>query len=284
MLRLLVNGIILLFISLPSVTLANVAITSPLGSKVIYSEKKIGKEFDPDAWGRLSFENNGHVIDLSIKDRYFTTGGSPKLSPSGKYLVVYSVSGGYAEFPDGSRKYTDKAYCSVIDMRNGCFVSDWDGEACGYDWIKNKDILSSSDEPGAEIFDFLSLRPTIKDVNNTFASLHKDEIKDYLRCDAPSKLNINEYQKLSRVNASAKSIVTPSISSYLNGISKTGVIKVKSYLFSEPKKSAQLKSYLIPGDKVKVLNKSVDEQWVNIGYVKASGEPLIAWIRSSDLD
>ena len=93
--------------------------------------------------GKILFSNKNYSANLSRDDRFYIEDGSSKVSPSGKYLIVNSVSGGTIEFGDGTSKYTEMAYCSVVDMSNGCIVSDWDGEACGYTWTEGKDVLAS---------------------------------------------------------------------------------------------------------------------------------------------
>ncbi|MDA5490166.1 hypothetical protein [Yersinia kristensenii] len=122
------------------------------------------------------------------------------MSPSGRYLIVNSVSGGNVEFGDGTSKYSDRAYCSIVDMDNGCIVSDWDGEACGYTWVGNKDVLASSEEVGADIFDFNSMRPSINKMKNKLSSMDAKRASNMLRCDSLSKENINNYQQLAKEN------------------------------------------------------------------------------------
>jgi len=259
---------------------ADVEISSPLGTKLIFSDKKIGEKFDQSAWNKLFFSNNQHTIELSMEGRYFTEDSSfAKLSPSGKYIVITSVDYGYVEDADGEKTFRDKAYCNVIDMRDGCIVSEWDGLACSYDWKKDKDILSSSDEEGAETFDFLLQRAEIRKAVNNMKSLDDNHIKDYLRCDMPKKDNINIYQKLIKENKKAKPLVIPAIKSYLSSIKEVKALEKKSFLYASPDNNSKLKSYLIAGDKVKIINKSEDNQWLNVAYIKANGDPLIAWIK-----
>lgn len=150
--------------------------------------------------GAKFFSNKNYSADLSRDDRFYIEDGSSKVSPSGKYLIVNSVSGGTVEFGDGTSKYTERAYCSVIDMSNGCIVSDWDGEACGYTWTEGKDVLASSEEVGADIFDFNTMRPSIIKMKDKLSSLDARGASNFLRCDAPSIENIDKYQQLAREN------------------------------------------------------------------------------------
>ena len=263
---------------------ADVVLLSPLGNKIIFSQEKVGEHYDQDSWGKLLFEKNNHVFDLSWSDRYYNASTPSLMSPSGNYLIVYSVSGGYVDVGEGKMKYTDRAYCSVVDMRDGCIISDWSGWACSYKWKRNEDVLSSSEDVGADTFDFISARPAIKKVVNKMALLDHNDIQDYLRCDAPGKENINIYQQLIRENKKARSLVISSIKSYLSRVSEFGTIKVKSFIYTYPDNNSKTKSYLIAGDKIKILGRSEDNQWANIAYIKASGDPLIAWIQSSNLN
>jgi len=157
---------------------------------------------------------------------------------------------------DGKREYIDKAHCSVVDMKNGCFVSDWEGEVCGYDWKKNEDVLASSNSPGAETFDFLSFRPTINGIKDNLSLLNETTVENYLRCDTPDKENINVYQELIKVNKASKRLTSESIVKYLDGISTEGIIAKKTNLFSASVNNSQTKAYLVLCDKVKVIEKS----------------------------
>ncbi|MEA9393395.1 hypothetical protein SJI19_23145 [Acerihabitans sp. TG2] len=273
--------IILLSITLSPVAVSDVIIRSPFGTKLIFSEKKSGKNYDADAWGKLSFKGHGETIDLGIDGRYFTESASSHVSPSGKYLVVNSISGGYLYSADGTKKYVDRAYCSVIDMEKGCYISDWTGGACGYDWRENEDILENS--PGSDTFDFLSFRPRIKHVKDNLSSLYTATVKVYLRCDAPDQTNINTYQELIKVNKKAKPLTTKYITKYLSSITTEKTIITKSYLFSSPDNNNQTKAYLVSGDKIKVIQNSPDNKWVNMGYINAKGTPLIAWVMADAL-
>ena len=123
---------------------ADIVIKSPEGGGVTFSQEKKGEHYDNNSWGNITFSRHNYSADLSRSDRYYVEDGSSRVSPSGKYLIITSVSGGYVEFGDGTSKYTDRAYCSVVDMTNGCIVSDWDGEACGYTWVGSQDVLANS--------------------------------------------------------------------------------------------------------------------------------------------
>ncbi len=195
-----------------------------------------------------------------------------------------SVSGGDVEFGDGVKKYTDKAYCSVVDMTNGCIVSDWDGEACGYSWVGNKDILASSGDVNADKFDFQSMRPMINKTIDDFSGIDEREVANMLRCDSPSKENINTYQRMTKENKKAKGIVLKSISEYLRKITEISTVKTKSNLFTFPNDNNKTSAYLIPGDKIKIIQTSPDNKWVNIGYINTKGSPLISWIKTDTLE
>jgi hypothetical protein len=258
-----------------------VMIDSPLGTKLIFSEKQSGKYSEPYSWKKLTFKGYGETIDLSINERYFTEDGASKVSPSGRYIVINSVSGGYLYSEKDERKYVDRAYCSVVDMRNGCYVSDWDGEACGFNWKKNQDVLENS--IGTESFDFLSLRPKIKNIKDNPSSLKVNTVRNFLRCDAPDRGNINIYQRIMQENKPSKLITSQYILKFLSDINLEKTIKIKSYLFSSPENQHLTKAYLVPGDKVKVIQFSPDSKWVNIGYIGEKGNPLIVWVMADSL-
>lgn len=60
-------------------------------------------------------------------------------------------------------------------------------------------------------------------------------------------------------------------------------IKNKSALFFEPKESSKSKAYLIPGDRVRIIQETPDGKWINIGYVNKNRRPLITWIETINL-
>lgn len=265
------------------VSYANVTIQSPTGGNITFSLKKKGEHYDDNSWGKIFFSNHSYSADLSRDDRTYIEDGSSKVSPSGKYLIVNSVSGGIVEFGDGSSKYADRAYCSVVDMSNGCIVSDWDGEACGYTWTGGKDVLADSESAGADVFDFNSMRPSINKMNNTLSSLDIRRASNMLRCDAPSKENIDKYQQLANENEKAKKIVINAISDYLHSIENGASINSKAYLFTNPDSNTQTKAYLVPGDKIKIIQYSPDNKWINIGYINSKGMPLVAWVKADSV-
>jgi len=227
----------------------------------------------------LQFIANGKLLDLSRDERYYIEDGSSRVSPSGNYLVINSVSGGYVNTGE-EKKYTDRAYCSVVDMRNGCVVSDWDGEACGYDWLKGEDILAESESEGANTFNFISARPSITKIKKPLLSITSYEISNTLRCDQPSVKNIMFYQTLMIKNPNAKEIISTEIVNYFNSLKKVLVLNKKTLLYTLPSDDAKGKGYLISGDKVKLIQETPDKKWINIGYINPKGIPLITWIRN----
>lgn len=276
--------VIILAIFTTNVSYADIEIKSPEGGRLIFSQEKKGEHYENNSWGKIVFSRNAYTADLSRSDRYYIENGSSKPSPSGKYLIVTSVSGGYVEFGDGVKKYTDKAYCSIVDMTNGCIVSDWDGEACGYSWVGNKDVLASSGDVNADKFDFQSMRPMLNKTIDDFSGIDEREVANMLRCDSPSKENINTYQRMTKENKKAKEIVLKSISEYLSKITEISTVKTKSNLFTFLNDNNKTSAYLIPGDKVKIIQTSPDSKWVNIGYINAKGFPLISWIKTDTLE
>ncbi|MEB7545986.1 hypothetical protein [Klebsiella grimontii] len=93
-----------------------------------------------------------------------------------------------------------------MDMTNGCIVSDWDGEACGYSWVGNKYVLASSGDVNADKFDFQSMRPMINKTIDDFSGIDEREVANMLRCDSPSKENINTYQRMTKENKKRKEL------------------------------------------------------------------------------
>ncbi|EAU6968643.1 hypothetical protein EIM95_23205 [Salmonella enterica] len=168
-------------------------------------------------------------------------------------------------------------------MSNGCIVSDWDGEACEYTWVEGKDVLASSEEVGADIFDFNSMRPSIIKMKDKLSLLDARGVSNFLRCDAPSIENIDKYQQLARENKSNKKIALDAILSFLHSRKEESSVIERASLFAAPNNSSQTKNYLIPGDKIKVIQYSSDRKWVNVGYINPKNIPLITWIKSDTI-
>jgi hypothetical protein len=266
-------------------TLSNVIIKSPNGNSIEFRQSKTGKHYDPDAWGELLFHKSGKILDLTRSDRYYTEDGSTKVSPSGNYIVVNSISGGELDSDDGNKQYFDKAYCSVIDMRTGCIVSDWDGEACGYHWAKDKDQLTSYDENDIDKFDFQSMKPTLNKIKTPYASLGLKNIENMMRCDALGAENIDSYLELSKKNTKSKHLIENGIIEYIRTLKKTVSIKnEKLFLYTSPNKNSKTKKYLIMGDTVGVIQYSEDKLWIRVGYVSSANKPLVTWIKTIDIN
>lgn len=263
---------------------SDIEVKSQNGNSAIFSQPKYGDNIEPDAWSKLIFNLNGKKIDLSRTERYYTEDGSSKVSPSGNYLVVNSVAGDYLDSGDNAKKYISKAYCSVIDMRNGCIVSDWDGEACGYQWAKSKDILSGSDDNDADTFDFLSMKPAVRKIETSYSTLKTMDANNLMRCDKINSENVDDYQILSHKSKEIERVVLNGILDYINKLDASSSINTsKSYLYSSPDESSITKAYLVAGDKVKVIQFSQNKKWVKVGYVSPKGKPLVKWVKSEDI-
>ncbi|EPF17979.1 Uncharacterised protein [Cedecea davisae] len=263
---------------------ADIEVKSQNGNSAIFSQPKHGNNIESDAWSKLIFSQDGKEMDLSRADRYYTEDGSSKVSPSGSYLVVNSVVGDVLDSGDGSKQYVSKAYCSVVDMRNGCIVSDWDGEACGYQWAKGKDILVSSDDSDADTFDFLSMKPSVKGIKDSFSTLKTMDANNLMHCDKVSSENIDDYQILSEKNQEVRQIVLSGIFNYINKLERASLISVsKSYLYSSPDESSITKAYLVAGDKVKVIQLSPNKKWAEVGYISPKGKMLVKWVKSDNV-
>lgn len=262
---------------------AGVMITSPAGGVLTFSQAKKGEHYDANAWGKIIFSHKNVQADLSQDDRYYTEDGSSRVSPSGRYLIVNSISGGELWQEDGTVTWTDRAYCSVIDMKNGCITSDWSGEACGYTWVGGKDILASSEKPNAETFNFAAMRPTLRESEGDFALMEQSRVMNLMRCDVPGKDNINDYQQLAKLNQSSAKAVRSQIADYLNSLTTTTSIASKALLFAGADEKSQTKEYLVAGDKIKIIQRTPDNQWVNVGYINAKGSPLVAWVKADTL-
>lgn len=263
---------------------AELVIQSPNGHAVIFSQPQKGELYDDHAWKKILFSSDDKILDLSQSDRYYVEDGQSKTSPSGNFLIIHSISGGDLEQDNNSKIYVDRAYCSVVDMRDGCIVSDWSGEACGYDWVDNQDILADSNEIEAHTFDFLSMRPTFDRIKTHFLTIDIESLDNIMRCDEVSQDNIHYYQQLLQMNKTARKAISLHVLTYLNKIENESPIKTKAHLYASPEINSRSKGYLIKGDRVKIIQYSSDAKWAHIGYVNAKGMPFIAWIKTDVLD
>ena len=73
------------------------------------------------------------------------------------------------------------------------------------------------------------------------------------------------------------------ITNYLHSIGNESSINSKSNLFTAPDINTQTKAYLVPGDKIKIIQHSPDNKWINVGYINAKGTPLVAWVKADSL-
>lgn len=163
------------------------------------------------------------------------------------------------------------------------YVSYWDGEACGYTWTEGKDVLASSEEVGADIFDFNSMRPSIIKMKDKLSSLDARGASNLLRCDTPSIENIDKYQQLARENKNNKEIALDAMLLLLHTRKEESSVIERVNLFSAPNNNSQTKNYLIPSDKIKIIKYSSDRKWLNVGYINPKNIPLITWIKSDTI-
>ena len=69
----------------------------------------------------------------------------------------------------------------------------------------------------------------------------------------------------------------------MHSIENETSINSKVYLFAAPDGNTQTKAYLVPGDKIKIIQRSPDNKWMNIGYINSKGTPLVAWIKTESV-
>jgi len=80
-------------------------------------------------------------------------------------------------------------------------------------------------------------------------------------------------------NPISKRNVSVEIVNYLNSLKISLTLDSKTPLYTSPSDNDKIKEYLIPGDKVKIIQVTPDKKWANVGYINAKGEPLITWIK-----
>lgn len=265
--------------------IADITVTSPNGNAIVFSQAIAGKNIDEGSWSKIFFvDKNKKQQDLSNDDRYYSGDYAQEhLSPSGKYFQLISVEGGYLN-DDENGVYTDRQYCSIIDMEDGCIISDSDGIICGYHWAEDSDLIIEDSIGYEDTADFLSERP--KMLTDYLFSYDINYVKNLLRCDPVNDDNLNLYQTYITKNTESKDIIEVRINDYLDSLSTTLVIKNKTYLYPSPDNTSGSTGYLIAGDKVKLIEKKDidDGVWLKVVYINAKGKPLITWIRESELN
>ncbi|HAV1695164.1 TPA: hypothetical protein JG889_004302 [Enterobacter hormaechei subsp. steigerwaltii] len=66
--------------------------------------------------------------------------------------------------------------------------------------------MANSEDAGTDVFDFNSMRPSINKIKNKLSSMDIRRTSNMLRCDKPSKININNYQQLVREDKNIKAL------------------------------------------------------------------------------
>lgn len=268
-------ALLLLF---PFASLADSCIKSPVGNSLCFAKPMVGENFDAGSWGELYLLRSGKKIPLPMAGRYFGMPDESNISPSGNYINIVSVEWGYLDEGKGSKEFVDRAYCSVIDLRTGCIVSDWDGAMCGYGWEKDNDTLSSSDGVEKNTFDFLSFKPGAQ----KFKTGDRQAIRNLLRCEAVSRTNLGAYIKIAGQNPE-NSDISAGIARFYTLMGAEQTVSTKTWLYSDANDGAISKAYLIDGDRVKTIRESDDRMWRQILYITAKKRAVVGWVKTGTL-
>lgn len=86
--------------------------------------------------------------------------------------------------------------------------------------------------------------PSINKMNNKLSSLDIRRASNMLRCDVPSKENIDKYQQLAKENENEK-FLKNAISDYMHSIENESSINLKTHLFTVSDSNTQTKAYLV---------------------------------------
>lgn len=265
-------------IFLPFMAFADTCVVSlSSGNSLCFSNPMSGGNYERGSWGTMYLLRDGKKVPIEIENRYYSTASEDDISPSGNYINITTVEGGYIE-GDGEKEYVDRAYCNVIDMRTGCIVSDWDGSMCGYQWKKNEDVLSSSAEGDSDTLDFLSFKPKVSVVDK----INDRNVRNLLRCDAVNDKNIDAYANLLKANNKNKEILTP-VANFYNTLPGEGIVIDKSWLHSEANDDSVTKVYLVAGDPVKFIVESNDKKWRKVIYNASGKRFYVGWIKSENI-
>ena len=286
--------------------------SSKYGSAIIFSRPVTLKQLNADvkasvdrgAYQKIFFKKNKKITDISLDEYSFdltseNSGGryyvSPfpslsKLSASERYVMINLVEGGILD--DGeTRKYVDRAYCSIIDMSNGCIIRTTSGDFCAGVWDKKDDIFQPDfARNDSDTSNVLNLPDDFPRVKEAISYDKKDDyweapdIKNILRCDALSRANIDSYYFLLNnilTSPKKKDIIQRAITDWSHSIKEQRVITQKTYLYSAPDSGKATKQYLVKGDSVKVIDHSEDKQWMHFFYLTNKGRAIIGWFPKS---
>jgi hypothetical protein len=282
---------LIISILLSGYSFADKSIISPNGNAVVFSESISGENIDKDSWRKIIFLKNNIPVDISPDGRYFTKANGGRyytysdqnvLSPSGKYLLIYSVEGGILSTGDGDDKYVDRAYCGIVNMDTGCMIDGKTGMECSDKWDIKEDVLVSSD---GEKDDLLPINIMLddKDINPNYK---KSDLVNFTLCDAPKIDNIHRYYLLSALykkQSEQGKFLNKTLLDWVNQLNIKSNIKDKTYLYSEPDENKMTKMYLVAGDLVKVIKESENNEWVYVAYITNKQTPLLYWVKKTNL-
>lgn len=265
-------------------------------------------------WKRAAYLSpTGEQFDLLPMETFTSKGGvvfqdsyPPQVSPTGKYAVLDILrSGSVDPGQNGEPHAESKQYCPVLETHTGCIVSAQSGELCGGSWDKNSDAWIVPGYDGDSTKDMLSyqfqsvnvlwreyLAASTKPFRYSIKSALTSNLgpTNLMACEPPAAENREAYEAISRQLKKEGDLTDATyIDDKLGPVGKgdteppSSTISVdKARLYDRPDMTAQTRMYLVKGDRVTILDKSV-LNWVHIKYVEQNGSIIDKWMQATSL-
>ena len=244
------------------------------------------------------FTSEGGVI--------FDDGGSPKISPTGKYAVIYVLRTGIVT-PGASEKpeiYT-RQYCPVLETKTGCILSDQSGAICAGQWGGQGDrwIVPG---PEGDVSDQILKRQFagasalwgdyLNSTGRTFQASIRDRVSsgfgvnNLMACDRLDVSNVAAYKNIAMMLArEGDDTSAGDILNKLRGVVggdglavQRKIVVQRAFFFDKPGEKYQSKMYLIEGDDVRIIGMK-GSVWLKVEYIKRDGRSIRKWIRSESV-
>lgn len=285
-------------------------------SALMFSAPLKGKSQEEfgSGWTKATYRGvTGEQVDLFPMEA-FTVGGvifqdsyAPQISPSGRYAVLDILRAGIVDpGPKGKPEPETRQYCPVLDVGTGCIVSVQSGDLCGGSWDQRKDLWvvpGYDGDSSKAMLDYQfqnvnivwheylaanakSFRYTL---NNALVS--NLGITNLMACQPPAADNLDAYAAMARQlikdgNFSDARYIDKKLGVKGNSSAQSQGLTIsvdKARLYDGPSLSTQTRTYLVKGDRVRVLDKS-GADWVKIEYRQSNGPFIEKWIQAVSLE
>jgi len=166
-----------------------------------HTEIRYSREFKGLYLSLNIYHKGKHVITLHGD---IESGGAfkreepPRTSPNNHYIYISQVEAAEVETPNGP-KTSERTYCSLVDVRNGCIIARETGSFCGGTFTKdgkwenslypNLDLVTTA--PKISAYSDGRLMPT---------GSPEASIENLIACDPPNDTNMKDYKSSLKKN------------------------------------------------------------------------------------